>query len=475
MTSSRRWPEGLATWSVGGGAFVVLLLYAPALQAPFLVPKFAALEIAAALGLAAFAFHRVLAGGQRWSGWLAAGAWLVLITSGVSWLAAFGLPYGSAYAVPALLRWGALFGVACGASVLHGRPAAGRALEAVTLAAGIVAVIGLLQHLEALPFAIPVFSLPGSTFGNRNLAGEVIAMALPLGVGVALADEPGRSRALLWASLAIELCYLGVTRARGAWAGAATGVALALWLVRPRPSRRAVALALGVLAAVVLMAARPGRFNPRHMADAKRYSAVVDVIEDGLDPRSTALQTRLGMWRRTLTMIAEHPVFGVGPGNWPVVFPKYAEPGAMSDGVLSASLAPRQAHDDALERTAETGIVGAAAFAFLLVAVVVAARRRNAEAEPTGLRAMTAGAIGALAALAAISVVGFPLEMPGTLMLAGIALGLLAPRSGPRVCSTPSSDRAPPIARLATVALGTVALLACAVVRTERQVRHSYW
>ena len=43
----------LAAFASGGSAFLVLLLYAPALDAPFLVPKFAALEVTASLGFLA--------------------------------------------------------------------------------------------------------------------------------------------------------------------------------------------------------------------------------------------------------------------------------------------------------------------------------------------------------------------------------------------------------------------------------------
>ena len=90
------------------------------------------------------------------------------------------------------------------------------------------------------------------------------------------------------------------------------------------------------------------------------------------------MRTRLGLWRRTVAMSAEHPLLGVGPGNWPVAFPRYAEPGAMRDGVLTATRAPRQAHDDLLERLAETGIPGLLALGLLGASTATAARRRLA-------------------------------------------------------------------------------------------------
>jgi hypothetical protein len=204
----------LAVVATGGAALLVLVVYSPALQAPFLVPKFAALDLAASLGVGAFALHKAATGRPVWSRSVTAGATLVLATSAIAWIAAAGRPVGAPYAVAALARWGSLFGLACGASVLADVPEERqRLLEAVTLAATAVAAIGLAQHLEILPLAIPVISTPGSTFGNRNVAAEAIAMALPLGLGAALGARRRDGRLLSFLALAIGLVFLAVTRA----------------------------------------------------------------------------------------------------------------------------------------------------------------------------------------------------------------------------------------------------------------------
>jgi hypothetical protein len=184
-------------------------------------------------------------------------------------------------------------------------------------------------------------------------------------------------------------------------------------------------------------------------------------------------------------MVREHPLVGVGPGNWPVVFPRYAEPGARRDGVLSAALAPRQAHNDLVERAAETGLLGLLALGVLAAGSVIAARRRLQSHDPD-MRASVAGAAGALVALAAVAMVGFPLEMPGTLVLCGVALGLIATEPPPRTpdhCDDPLPVEIPsPLAAStrtralswATVALG-VTLFAWAAMRAVSNVRASAW
>ncbi|MDP8998999.1 MAG: O-antigen ligase family protein, partial [Myxococcota bacterium] len=463
----------LALLASVAGVLVVLLIFAPGLQAPFLVPKRAALEISASVGLLGFVLCRASTGRPRWTGSVTAGALLVLATSGIAWMAAASRPGGAPYAVDALARWGSLFGIACGASVLADIPdARQRVLEGTVMGAAAVAAIGLLQHLEILPFAIPVISTPGSTFGNRNIAADVMAMALPLGAGAAF-GRPPRARISIFCAMALILGFLGVTRARGAWIGGVCGLGTTIVLLRRgwlRP--RNIAAVAAALVALGVAASMPGRFNARDVGDSKRYSSIGSVLKESFDTRSTALRTRLGLWRRTAQMVRDNPLFGVGPGNWPVEFPRYAEPDAARDGVLSATLAPRQAHDDLLERTAETGIFGLIGLGFLAVAVTLAVRHRLAAGDEQPTRTGPAAAAGALAAVTALSIVSFPLEMPGTLAMTGLALGFVAgiPPSGGPACPT----RDVPI-RIHALGVLALALFIVSAVRAERSIRSSRW
>ena len=469
-------PARIAFVATTGAAVLVLLLYAPVLEAPFLVPKFAALELTASLGAIALLLSRATAGGPRWSRPVGVGVSLVIGTTVASWL----LTRGHApYAEDALARWGSLFGLACGASVLaDDRDARARLVEAIAFAASVVACLGLLQHVGMLPraLAMPVFSLPGSTFGNRNIAAEIMAMALPLSVAATLSSRERDARVRYAVATILELVFLAVTRARGAWFGAACGLVATLWLLRAplrasfAGSRRTLLVFGGVALLAVVAAAVPGRFTTHDMGDTKRYASALSVIEGAVDPQSAALRTRLGFWRRTLRMIEDAPLLGVGPGNWPVIYPRYAEPGATRDGALSMTLAPRQAHNDLLERAAETGLLGLGALLFLGAAVVHSTRARlnalRAQADDAG--AVTAGAAGALVALAGLSLASFPLEMPGTLALAGLALGFVVVPDPSRVAS------ARPAWIWPVVALATT-LVVCLSIRIERRARGSYW
>ena len=329
-------------------ALAVPLFYIPGFESPFADPKLALLLVAGGVGLAAWLLSRpggaepaMAGGGRADSGSLrAAVAALVVTMLLAAAVAAFRRPPGAPYAIAEIVRLAAMLGVAAGAAQVARDPVWRRRLfEAIHVSAGVVSLIGLLQHLEVLPFALPVISTPGSTFGNRNMAGEAIALAIPFGfatVGLRGARQAAFRRRRCPPDLR-ELLYLAVTRARGAWIGGAAGIVVFLAVRRPALPRAAHLLALPVAAAVLAAALLPGRWRSRDANDTKRYEPGARVVLEALDPASSVARTRLGLWRRTLAMYREHPLFGVGPGNFPVVFPRYAEPSAAADGVMSAT------------------------------------------------------------------------------------------------------------------------------------------
>jgi len=464
--------RSLCVAATSGAAVVVPLLFAPGLALPFSLPKEVAFEVAASLGLVGFALQHGRAGRGDGGAPSRAAAprtrgrelWQVLSVPSVALgpllvlgalllsagLARLRTPVGVPYGLESGLRWVSLFALACGAAVVGRTPATRLGLlQAVTLSAALVSAIGLWQHLELtpLPLPIPVISAPGSTFGNRNMGGEAIAVSLPLGLAALFLARPRSERWLTVVALALECLYLAATRARGAWIGGAAGALTFLLMNRRSWSRRATAVAAAIAAISLVVAVLPARSNPRYAADTKRLASGLAVIENSFDLGAPAVRTRLGLWRRSLAMFQLAPFTGVGPGNWAVFFPAYAEPGATAEGVLSPVLAPRHAHNDLLELLAETGLLGLAAMVILGMGVVGMARRQLGGGD-VSLRISIAAACASLVAIMGTGLTGFPLEMPGTLTVGGLALGLMAspcggPAASPASPSSPSSPSSP--------------------------------
>jgi hypothetical protein len=169
---------------------------------------------------------------------------------------------------------------------------------------------------------------PGGTFGNRNFMAHLVTIGLPL---LLLVSVEARSRTgFVLGSIGVTLtaAALVLSRSRAAWVGAAVcGAFLAiegLWLgrlwaddrMRKRVVRLATAAVVGLLLALVL----PNRLNWRS------NSPYLDSLTGVANYREGSGRGRLIQYRNTLAMAVHHPVLGVGPGNWPVVYPRFMSP-----------------------------------------------------------------------------------------------------------------------------------------------------
>lgn len=231
-------------------------------------------------------------------------------------------------------------------------------LATILLAA---ATFGLLQHLGLL--AIGSYGTarePVSVFGNLNVASEWTAIA-----AAAIAAIGTRPLWLAHAALATAGAYLVVNGSRSGLVALPIGLLL-LGVVqrRERPPRSgwlplAVALGGAAIGAVLLLAA------PR--PEPTDLSAATAETKRG----TVTLGVRLEIAKGSTKLFGESPLFGHGPGQFPIQYPRVRsqdEIEASSHGRQFASEV-RTAHDDWIEILVEGGLPGLVLFAFVLFAL----------------------------------------------------------------------------------------------------------
>ena len=235
-----------------------------------------------------------------------------------------------------------------------------------------------------------------ASFPDVNAAGAFFLLVLPSAL-YALRDR--RTRALGAATLLPVLAGLWLSGSRTALI--VFGLTLAaMALLAPGLARRRRA---GVAGGIVLAALLLGVFYPR--AQSTGDSAI-------------AFGVRREMAAATLRMLREHPLAGLGVGQYRALSPAYMSP-------LMKSWYPRQnAHNQFLQVAGELGIPGLVAFVVLIGFGAVPAGRaawRSAEPLDRGL------AFGVLAFLAA-SLTMHPLMIPEVAAAFWIMLGLCRSR-----------------------------------------------
>jgi hypothetical protein len=193
---------------------------------------------------------------------------------------------------------------------------------------------------------------------------------------------------------------------------------------RGRLGAIALALTAGLLGATLL----PHRLAWSSGRPLARTLATIADLESG-SGRGRVLQART-----TLSMIAAHPILGVGPGGWSVEYSRYAPAGDPTVQRGEPWQTPPRATSDWLGLCAERGLPGL----LLLVAAgllavwpalgrVLGRRGAGPEDPRVGDSAPDLALLGLFATLLPMSAFDCPLQVAPVAQLAFLAAGALAP------------------------------------------------
>lgn len=278
-------------------------------------------------------------------------------------------------------------------------------MGAVLVAASLQGAIGWYQFVTgAGPEA---FFLGGllrafGTFGQPNPFAGYLALVLPLVVSLAL-GQPGPWRPLTLTpavGLTVAAVLIGggvvLSLSRGGWLAAAAGVGAVLF---PHSHRLRIGLlvAMPMLTGLLLTGALdvlPEQIVSRFEI-VSRYLSLFDARLVAPTSENYSIVERMAVWQAAAAMWADHPLLGVGAGNFDVAYIDY--------GLRGWPTPPGHAHNIYLTLLAEAGIIGASVHAIMLAGlfgmVARGLRRFRQEGAPADGYPLALGALGMLVAL----------------------------------------------------------------------------
>ncbi len=318
-----------------------------------------------------------------------------------------------------------------------------------------------------------LITMPGSTFGNRNMAAQEIVAVMPAAYAILTLCVRWILTGRLWQGIVLGvasaiglvtmLYFLLLTVTRSAWLGAGGGVLVAalvlvvgvLWAGRrpaavseeaaPAPTglavlfgastKRVLQTAAVVAAALLVIVAVGDHFKPDdgNSGDDKKKMSVPELVRSFMDSKANHYRWRIGMAESTVEAIKAKPLGG-GAGNWRVIYPQYVTQREKNE-MFNIAKQPIRAHNDFLQFGSEFGVHGLLALLTLLaMAGWLTLRAVRKAAQPDGKNQeddawLAFCALASLASLVAIcgdAMASFPLALPGPTFLFALHLATIA-------------------------------------------------
>lgn len=235
----------------------------------------------------------------------------------------------------------------------------------------IVAVIGIAQYLFGFD-GVPQTAFPSSTFGNGNMAGQVMVFTAFLPLYFLFRRDLPNNRVWYYAlSLTLLLTYTFYTRTRAVWLAisleaALIGIFILLdrtgrreWLAWNREKTTAGAVALAAL--LILVNFNQEGFRPFWQIAMYELSSISTSIA------STSNQIggeRYLIWGTTIDIIKAHPFFGTGLGS-------FFHDVNVGDFQQYRVIGVQRAHNDVLELMVELGAFGMLLLLGIIVTVCI--------------------------------------------------------------------------------------------------------
>ena len=307
------------------------------------------------------------------------------------------------------------------------------------LLASAAGVYALVQHLglDPLPSGTVFEDRIVSVFDNPNHLGSCMAVALPLALHCFL-TRASLKRLAIWPYGAVIAMYTGLLLAgsRGAWWACLAGCGL-LMAGYVRSVRRgdlilrwrhllllglSLCLVTSVLSKTQIMKGSGGEA----VSMSARLRSSTNVVGPSAANDST-VNHRYFLWHVAVNMIRERPLVGLGYGSYRVQYPRFRdrlrqEPQFQHLSWLQQRYIPQYAHDEYLQRWAESGVFALLSF-LALVGLGMAAALKAGWRGCGGLRPWAL--LGSLVALLIHAIVSYPFHMAVSGTIFWILLGII--------------------------------------------------
>ena len=302
--------------------------------------------------------------------------------------------------------------------------------KAILLMSLIQSFVGILQYYDLAFEDIPgANAKPFGLMANRNLFGSAQALVLPFVIWVLYKGKKVWKYAAAIALSGIIISIV-ISQTRSAWLASVSILlsSLLLIIIFSKSNRKkwmiCSLVSTGCIIALVSFLLIIDKENT--LTQSVKERAVSLTQSGGKSETFENVNERIKIWKKSIELIKDKPVYGVGMGNWKIAIPAYS-----TEGLVWAygAFVPDRPHNVYLQVASETGIPGGVLyFGVWLPVVIIALKIIIKRSHSNDKQVLAILMLSGLIAFAVDCMFSFPAErIEHTLyifLMAGIILGL---------------------------------------------------
>ncbi len=288
-----------------------------------------------------------------------------------------------------------------------------------------LAVYGLYNYLSGIEmiYGLEKKAYVGNltaTFVNSNSICAYLELTIPLAVGLFLSGLLASRRKhrrniatfILPPAILVMTAALVFTHSRDGWISFFAAIFFLTFLllrIRHKTPKNLTRITVIVLV-ILLVLGTAGSVSLYQAVKGKSAASL------GNPFREVPFEWRIDVYRGTLQMIADRPLLGVGPGNFPLVYPQYRDKKLI--------IFINETHNDYLQFASEMGIFSLVAFLVLLFLYFRNGIRYLLFSKNRYLLGLTLGCMVGIAGVAFHGSMDFPFQIPANALTFWVILGL---------------------------------------------------
>ncbi len=257
---------------------------------------------------------------------------------------------------------------------------------------GLIQLIPIWQESNRSGLPMKIDLTLSSSLGNKNFFSEVLVMLLPLLV-ISGYREKAKWRILFYTGIACTLAWILLLRSTSSWLAlifASVVVLIFTGLIRKRQnivgnrSQKkilvyALLIALIISSVFVFSGKTYVSLVKSKVSVATQYFHHPELIDSTTGYNDNSVFERILMWRNSIRMFHDHPVFGAGLNNWKLLQPQYGIGGTpfINTGMVHFE----HPHNDFLLILAEQGPIGLVLYIIFFIFLLLTIRKSILKSE----------------------------------------------------------------------------------------------